>query len=80
MNTCQPATACQPVITAPEPPSTRFVLPPGSDATSPPEHRGTPRDGVRLLAARPSGTTHHVFRDLPGLLQPGERRVGGRPV
>ena len=75
MNTCQPATACQPVRTEPEPPSTRFVLPPGSDAPSPPEHRGTARDGVRLLVARPSGPTHHVFRDLPALLQPGDLLV-----
>jgi S-adenosylmethionine:tRNA ribosyltransferase-isomerase len=56
-------------------PRTAFVLPPGSDAPSPPESRGTPRDGVRLLAARPDGLGHHVFRDLPALLDPGDLLV-----
>jgi S-adenosylmethionine:tRNA ribosyltransferase-isomerase len=56
-------------------PATTFVLPPGSDAPSPPEERGTARDGVRLLAARPGGLSHHVFRDLPALLDPGDLLV-----
>ena len=51
---------------------TRFVLPPGSDATEPPEHRGLARDGVRLLAAAPEGLHHGHFHDLPDLLNPGD--------
>ncbi|HKG49011.1 MAG TPA: S-adenosylmethionine:tRNA ribosyltransferase-isomerase [Actinomycetales bacterium] len=68
-------TSCRPEVAAPEPPTTTFVLPPGSDAPSPPEHRGVARDGVRLLAVRPSGTSHRVFRDLPALLNPGDLLV-----
>ena len=49
-----------------------FDLPPGSEATAPPEHRGVPRDGVRLLVAGPEGVTHQHFRDLPELLEPGD--------
>jgi S-adenosylmethionine:tRNA ribosyltransferase-isomerase len=64
MSAGEPATA--------EAPLTTFDLPPGSDAPSPPEHRGIARDGVRLLVARPDGTEHHVFRDLPALLEPGD--------
>ncbi|WP_409331089.1 S-adenosylmethionine:tRNA ribosyltransferase-isomerase [Trujillonella humicola] len=52
-----------------------FTLPPGSEATAPPERRGLPRDGVRLMAVRPGGPTHHVFRDLPDLLAPGDLLV-----
>ena len=33
--------------------ASRFELPPGSEAAEPPERRGVPRDGVRLLVARP---------------------------
>ncbi|HZI98639.1 MAG TPA: S-adenosylmethionine:tRNA ribosyltransferase-isomerase [Actinomycetales bacterium] len=50
----------------------RFVLPEGSDATDPPEHRGLARDGVRLLTAGPEGVRHGRFHDLPGLLDPGD--------
>ncbi|MGH8774501.1 MAG: S-adenosylmethionine:tRNA ribosyltransferase-isomerase [Jiangellaceae bacterium] len=53
-------------------PATRFTLPPGSDATAPPERRGVPRDGVKLLVARPGGIEHRRFRDLPDLLSPGD--------
>jgi len=49
-----------------------FTLPPGSEATGPPERRGVPRDGVRLLVARPGGVAHRRFRDLPALLSPGD--------
>ncbi len=49
-----------------------FELPPGSEAAEPPERRGVPRDGVRLLVARPGGVAHHRFRDLPDLLAPGD--------
>jgi len=51
---------------------TRFVLPPGSDATEPPELRGLARDQVRLLVARPSGVEHVRFHDLPDQLSPGD--------
>jgi S-adenosylmethionine:tRNA ribosyltransferase-isomerase len=49
-----------------------FTLPPGSEATAPPEHRGVPRDGVTLLAVRPGALTSHRFRELPDLLEPGD--------
>lgn len=49
-------------------PATRFELPTGRVATAPP----TRRDGVRLLVARPGSIDHRVFRDLPGLLEPGD--------
>lgn len=49
-----------------------FTLPPGSEAERPPERRGLRRDGVRLLVARPDGIEHRRFRDLPGLLEPGD--------
>ncbi len=42
-------------------------------AAAPPEHRGVPRDGVRLLVARtPDDLRHRSFRDLPGELAPGD--------
>jgi S-adenosylmethionine:tRNA ribosyltransferase-isomerase len=53
-------------------PETRFVVPPGLEATLPPERRGIPRDGVRLLAATPSGVSHHRFSELSCLLEPGD--------
>ena len=53
-------------------PATRFTLPLGSDATAPPERRGVPRDGVRLLVARPELVEHRRFHDLPDLLEPGD--------
>lgn len=65
-------------------------------ASEPPEARGLPRDGVRLLVARPAGVTHAVFADLACFLEPGDllvvntsgtlaaavtgRRDDGRPV
>jgi S-adenosylmethionine:tRNA ribosyltransferase-isomerase len=49
-----------------------FTLPPGSEATAPPERRGLTRDGVTLLAARPGAVTTHRFRELPDLLAPGD--------
>ncbi len=52
--------------------TTRFLLPPGSDATVPPELRGLARDQIRLLVARPSGVQHLRFRDLPDQLNPGD--------
>ncbi|HJT03650.1 MAG TPA: S-adenosylmethionine:tRNA ribosyltransferase-isomerase [Pseudonocardiaceae bacterium] len=53
-------------------PATQFTLPLGSEAAGPPEHRGVPRDGVRLLVARPDRIEHRRFADLPSLLEPGD--------
>lgn len=41
-------------------------------AAEPPEARGLPRDGVRLLVARPTGLRQRVFRDLPAELEAGD--------
>ena len=49
-----------------------FTLPPDAEATAPPEWRGFARDEVRLLAVRPDGVTSARFRELPGLLEPGD--------
>jgi S-adenosylmethionine:tRNA ribosyltransferase-isomerase len=48
---------------------------PLTEATSPPERRGIARDAVRLLVGRPGGVEHAIFRDLPGLLAPGDLLV-----
>jgi S-adenosylmethionine:tRNA ribosyltransferase-isomerase len=54
-----------------------FVLPPGSEAHEPPEARGIPRDGVRMMVShrRTGEISHHAFTDLPGLLLPGDLLV-----
>jgi len=54
-----------------------FTLPPGLEAHDPPEARGLSRDGVRMLVSRRSSGEigHHGFRDLPGLLLPGDLLV-----
>jgi S-adenosylmethionine:tRNA ribosyltransferase-isomerase len=52
-----------------------FALPTALEAHEPPEARGMARDGVRLLATTSSGVTHHLFRDLPDLLKPGDLLV-----
>jgi S-adenosylmethionine:tRNA ribosyltransferase-isomerase len=51
-----------------------FVLPPALEAHAPPEARGLARDGVRLLVSQltDDSIAHHVFRDLPDLLRPGD--------
>ncbi|HVD26924.1 MAG TPA: S-adenosylmethionine:tRNA ribosyltransferase-isomerase [Mycobacteriales bacterium] len=49
-----------------------FPLPPGAEATAPPERRGVARDEVRLMAVRPGRLTTTRFRDLPDLLEPGD--------
>jgi S-adenosylmethionine:tRNA ribosyltransferase-isomerase len=51
-----------------------FELRPALEAHGPPEARGLARDGVRLLVARRSDGTisHHVFSELPELLEPGD--------
>ena len=53
----------------------RFSLPESLEAREPPEARGTPRDGVRLMVSSPDGITHHRFTDLPSLLRPGDLLV-----
>ncbi|MCK2214585.1 S-adenosylmethionine:tRNA ribosyltransferase-isomerase [Actinomadura sp. ATCC 31491] len=50
-----------------------FELPPDLSAHEPPEVRGRSRDDVRLLVSRgDQAPGHHRFRDLPGLLAPGD--------
>jgi S-adenosylmethionine:tRNA ribosyltransferase-isomerase len=51
-----------------------FELPGELEATMPPEERGSGRDDVRLLLARGPGAalSHHAFRELPQLLDPGD--------
>ena len=51
-----------------------FTLPPELEAHDPPEARGTPRDGVRMLVSqgRTGEISHHRFGDLPRLLRPGD--------
>jgi S-adenosylmethionine:tRNA ribosyltransferase-isomerase len=54
-----------------------FALPAEREAHDPPEARGLTRDGVRMLVSRRSSgqISHHSFRDLPGLLFPGDLLV-----
>jgi S-adenosylmethionine:tRNA ribosyltransferase-isomerase len=54
-----------------------FELPPELEAHEPPEARGLPRDGVRLLVSRRADDAilHARFVDLPELLQPGDLLV-----
>jgi S-adenosylmethionine:tRNA-ribosyltransferase-isomerase (queuine synthetase) len=54
-----------------------FTLPADLEAHDPPEARGLPRDGVRLLLSRRSTgeISHHAFPGLPGLLLPGDLLV-----
>jgi S-adenosylmethionine:tRNA ribosyltransferase-isomerase len=54
-----------------------FALAAEHEAHDPPEARGVPRDGVRLMVSRGrSGEiSHHAFGDLPGLLLPGDLLV-----
>ncbi len=54
-----------------------FVLPAEREAHDPPEARGLPRDGVRMLVSRRAcgQISHHAFRDLPELLLPGDLLV-----
>jgi S-adenosylmethionine:tRNA ribosyltransferase-isomerase len=51
-----------------------FVLPAEREAHDPPEARGLPRDGVRMLVSRRATgeISHHAFRALPELLLPGD--------
>ncbi len=56
----------------PSTPSTRFPSPDVVTAGGPPESRGVPRDGVRLLVARPRGLDHVHFRDIGRFLHRGD--------
>jgi S-adenosylmethionine:tRNA ribosyltransferase-isomerase len=61
--------------TRPAPPSGGLAAAPSSvmqSATEPPEARGTARDEIRLLVARPAGVRHTVFRDLGDFLSAGD--------
>jgi S-adenosylmethionine:tRNA ribosyltransferase-isomerase len=51
-----------------------FEIAPDLEAHEPPEARGIPRDGVRMLVARRSDglVEHRTFSDLPDLLAPGD--------
>ena len=44
---------------------TRFRLPPGSEATAPPEARGLARDEVRMAVVTSERTYHRQARELP---------------
>jgi S-adenosylmethionine:tRNA ribosyltransferase-isomerase len=54
-----------------------FTLPAELEAHAPPEARGVPRDGVRMLVSRAASRAveHHRFTDLPRLLIPGDLLV-----
>lgn len=58
--------------TPPRAPTTRFEIPPGRDATAPPEARGLARDEVRLLVADGGDVRHLRFRELAEVLAPGD--------
>lgn len=53
-------------------PLTSFRVSRSRWAAEPPEERGIPRDGVRLLVASPAGVEHVRFADLPRFLDPGD--------
>lgn len=53
----------------------RFDRPKSLEATRPPEERGIPRDGVRLLISSPRGERHAIFSDLPSILRRGDLLV-----
>ena len=53
----------------------RFVLPPGSEASAPPEARGLARDGVRMAVVTTESTHHRRARELPLWLEPGDLLV-----
>lgn len=52
-----------------------FAVPSARIATAPAERRGTTRDGVRLLIARPDGIVHARFAHLPRVLEEGDLLV-----
>jgi S-adenosylmethionine:tRNA ribosyltransferase-isomerase len=60
------------VTALPWTPTTRFPSPHSATAVGPPESRGIPRDGVRLLVARPGRLDHVRFRDIGRFLHRGD--------
>jgi S-adenosylmethionine:tRNA ribosyltransferase-isomerase len=56
-------------------PHTHFERPPGSNAVEPPEAHGVPRDGVKLMVAKPGGVVHARFADLGEHLARGDLLV-----
>jgi S-adenosylmethionine:tRNA ribosyltransferase-isomerase len=60
------------VTALPGTPTTRFPSPDSVTAVGPAESRGVPRDGVRLLVARPGGLDHVQFRDIGRFLYRGD--------
>ncbi len=56
-------------------PHTQFGRSATSDASAPPEARGTARDAVKLLVATPRGISHARFADLGDYLRPGDLLV-----
>ena len=54
-----------------------FTLPASLEAHEPPEARGLPRDGVRMLVSRRASgeISHRGFAELPGQLLPGDLLV-----
>jgi S-adenosylmethionine:tRNA ribosyltransferase-isomerase len=55
--------------------SLEFDRPPLLEAVETPEDRGLSRDEVRLLVSGGGRVQHRVFRELPGLLRPGDLLV-----
>ena len=51
------------------------MLPPGSEATAPPEARGLARDEVRMAVVTQERTHHRQARELPLWLEPGDLLV-----
>ncbi|MGI8708165.1 MAG: S-adenosylmethionine:tRNA ribosyltransferase-isomerase [Actinomycetota bacterium] len=49
-----------------------FEIPDDRAAAEPPEMRGLERDGVRLLVAGPSGTSHTTFKEISRYLRRGD--------
>jgi S-adenosylmethionine:tRNA ribosyltransferase-isomerase len=60
------------VTVLPVVPTTRFPSPEDTTAVGPPESRGIPRDGVRLLVARPDRLDDVHFRDIGRFLRRGD--------
>ncbi|HET9646612.1 MAG TPA: S-adenosylmethionine:tRNA ribosyltransferase-isomerase [Microlunatus sp.] len=56
-------------------PTTRVITDLDLTAHEPPESRGLPRDGVRLLVAGPDGVRHSRFAELDRFLHPGDLLV-----
>lgn len=60
------------VVTAPRRPVSDFAVPPGCEATAPPERRGLARDQVRLMVAAPDEIVHTRFVRLADHLKAGD--------